>query len=329
MTTPTRPSTATGISKRTSEPMTIDEHLAAYGLREFDDARAHRRWMRRRIGPEIADTIDQNAEAFSDHHILEAQERLYGALGRPGVFGPASSSRFGAMRASAGEVLPYLPVTGAMLDLGCGPGHLTSWYARHSPNSTITGCDREPAFIDWATADATRLGIGNVTYVVADVTIGIPAGPFELVVSTQSVADADAESVVAQYGGGDSPHDDPPGPDDGPRARALRMIAGALGKDGTYLAIEPLPTADDMRRFVSEATGAGLVLSFLGFTPFDVFGQPHAYPVAVFRRRDDIEEECIGAGAPLPDVDIGAAYVQAVIDHLPHVRRGHASGDAG
>lgn len=327
MTTTTRPSTPTAISKPTSEPMTIDEHLAAYGLREFDDARAHRRWMRHRIGPETSDTIDQNADAFSDHHILEAQERLYGILARPGVFGPASSSRFGAMRASAGEVLPYLPVTGAMLDLGCGPGHLTSWYARQSPSATITGCDREPAFIAMATSDATRLGIGNLTYVVADVTKGIPVGPFELVVSSQSVADADAESVVAQYGGGDSPHDDPPGPDDGPRARALRMIARALGKDGTYLAIEPLPTADDMRRFVSEATGAGLILSFLGFTPFDVFGQPHAYPVAVFRRRGDLEEECIGAGAPLPDVDIGAVYVQAVTDHLPHVRQGHACAE--
>ena len=328
MTTTTRPSTATGISKPTSEPASIDTHLAAYGLREFDDARAHRRWMRRKVGPEIADTIDQYAEAFSDHHILEAQERLYEALAQPGVFGPATSSRFGAMRASAGEVLPYLPVTGAMLDLGCGPGHLTSWYARQSPSATITGCDREPAFIDWATADATRLGIENVTYVVADVTRGIPAGPFELIVSTQSVADADAESVVAQYGGDDSPHHDPSGLDDGPRARTLRMIAGALGPQGTYLAIEPLPTPDAMRAFVSEAAAAGLVLSFLGFTPFDVFGQPHAYPVAVFRRRDDLEEECIGAGAPLPDVDIGAAYVQAAIDHLPHVRQGHASGDA-
>ena len=324
MTTTTRASTATGISKPTSEPASIDTHLAAYGLREFDDARAHRRWMRRKVGPEIADTIDQYAEAFSDHHILEAQERLYEALAQPGVFGPATSSRFGAMRASAEEVLPYLPVTGAMLDLGCGPGHLTSWYARQSPRATITGCDREPAFITMATSDATRLGIENVTYVVADVTKDIPAGPFELVVSTQSIADADAESVVAQYGGGDSPHDDPPGPDDRPRARALRMIAGALGPQGTYLAIEPLPTADDMRRFVSEATGAGLILSFLGFTPFDVFGQPHAYQVAVFRRRDDIEEDAAAAGTRLREIDLDASYRQAVIDHLPHLLGRHA-----
>ena len=56
--------------------MTIDTHLGAYGLREFDDARAHRRWMRRKIGPEIADTIDQNAEAFSDHRIVEAHTPL-------------------------------------------------------------------------------------------------------------------------------------------------------------------------------------------------------------------------------------------------------------
>ena len=33
MTTTTRPSTATGISKATSEPASIDTHLAAYGLR--------------------------------------------------------------------------------------------------------------------------------------------------------------------------------------------------------------------------------------------------------------------------------------------------------
>ena len=229
MTTTTRTSTATAISKPTSEPVTIDTHLAAYGLREFDDARAHRRWMRRKIGPEIADTIDQYAEAFSDHRILEAQERLYAALARPGVFGPASSSRFGAMRASAEEVLPYLPVMGAMLDLGCGPGHLTSWYARQSPSATITGCDREPAFIDSATSDATRLGIENVTYVVADVTKGIPAGPFELIVSTQSVADADAESVVAQHGGDDSPHHEPSGSDG--LAPIYRTVMG-LGADG-------------------------------------------------------------------------------------------------
>ncbi len=260
MTTTTRPSATTAITKPTSEPVTIDTHLAAYGLREFDDARAHRRWMPRKIGPEIADTIDQNAEAFSDHRILEAHERLYEALARPGVFGPASSSRFGAMRASAEEVLPYLPVTGAMLDLGCGPGHLTSWYARQSPSATITGCDREPALIDMATSDAARLGIENVTYVVADVTKGLPAGPFELIVSTQSVADADAESVVAQYGGDDGTHHDPSGPDDEPRARTLRMIADALGPQGTYLAIEPLPTPDAMRAFVvrslSRRTGA-------------------------------------------------------------------------
>lgn len=324
MTSGTRPSRATGSSKPISEPMTIDSHLATYGLREFDDARAHRRWMRRKIGPEISDTIDQNAEAFNGYRTLEAQERLYEALARPGVFGPASSSRFGAMRASAEEILPYLPVTGAMLDLGCGPGHLTSWYARQSPRAAITGCDREPAFIAAATSDASRLGIENVTYVVADVTKAIPAGPFELIASTQSVADADAEPVVDHYGGEDRPHHDPSGPDDGPRARTLRMIAGALGPQGTYLAIEPLPTPDAMRAFVSEAAAAGLVLSFLGFTPFDIFGQPKAYPVAVFRRRVDLEAETAASGTTLRVIDLEASYRQAVIDHLPHLLGGHA-----
>jgi len=154
-------------------------------------------------------------------------------------------------------------------------------------------------------------------------------GPFELVVSTQSVADADAVSVVAEYGGDDSPHHDPSGLDDGPRARTLRMIAGALGPQGTYLAIEPLPTPDAMRAFVSEAAASGLVLSFLGFTPFDPFGQPRGYPVAVFRRRSDVEADAVAAGTTLPEIDIEGAYLQAVIDHLPHLLRGHADGADG
>jgi len=107
------------------------------------------------------------------------------------------------------------------------------------------------------------------------------------------------------------------------------MIAGALGPQGTYVAIEPLPTPDAMRAFVSEAAGAGLILSFLGFTPFDVFGQPHAYPVAVFRHRDDIEEETAASGTTLRVIDLEASYGQAVIDHLPHLLGGHADGANG
>lgn len=80
-------------------------------------------------------------------------------------------------------------------------------------------------------------------------------------------------------------------------------------------------------RSLSEASAAGLVLSSLGFTPFDIFGQPKAYPVAVFLRRGDLEADAAASGTTPPEIDIEASYPQAEIDHLPYLLRGHACAE--
>jgi len=67
------------------------------------------------------------------------------------------------------EIGQYLPVQGRVLDLGCGFGLFSLYYASVYPGLTIEGFDLNPRRILMARAAALRLGLGNVRYEVGDV----------------------------------------------------------------------------------------------------------------------------------------------------------------
>src|SRR5882724_6387883 len=67
------------------------------------------------------------------------------------------------------EVGQYLPSRGRVLDLGCGFGLFSLYYASVLPALTVEGFDLNPRRIEMARAAARRLGLGNVRYEVGDV----------------------------------------------------------------------------------------------------------------------------------------------------------------
>ena len=67
------------------------------------------------------------------------------------------------------EIGQYLPARGRVLDLGCGFGLFSLYYASAHPALTVEGFDRNPRRIEMARAAARRLGLGNVRYEVGDV----------------------------------------------------------------------------------------------------------------------------------------------------------------
>jgi len=68
------------------------------------------------------------------------------------------------------EVGQYLPRRGRVLDLGCGFGLFSLYYASVRPEIEIEGIDLNPRRIAMARRAAARLGLGNAHYEVGNAT---------------------------------------------------------------------------------------------------------------------------------------------------------------
>ena len=66
------------------------------------------------------------------------------------------------------EIGQYLPARGEVLDMGCGFGLFSLYFASLAPGRRITGVDLDAKRIDAARHSASKLGLGNVTYEACD-----------------------------------------------------------------------------------------------------------------------------------------------------------------
>ena len=77
--------------------------------------------------------------------------------------------RFGILRQRfLDEIGQYLPDEGPVLDIGCGFGLFSLYYAASGPRRFVRGLDRDGRRIALARRAASRLGIDNVAYTEGD-----------------------------------------------------------------------------------------------------------------------------------------------------------------
>jgi len=78
-------------------------------------------------------------------------------------------ARFAIMRQRfLDEIGQYLPPTGVVLDIGCGFGLFSLYYAATGPNRLVRGVDFNRSRIAMARRAAGRLGLSNVSYEEGD-----------------------------------------------------------------------------------------------------------------------------------------------------------------
>ena len=113
-------------------------------------------------------------------------------VGNAGVYDALTRLLLGSLYGRiAADVAAGAPAGSRVLDVGCGPGHLSTRLAdRHGLQ--VTGLDLDPAMIGRASARAAaRPGDGDQhrpSFVVGDVaSLAFPDGSFDLVVSTLSM----------------------------------------------------------------------------------------------------------------------------------------------
>lgn len=114
--------------------------------------------------------------------ILIGDAAAYDAMSRL-IFG----SFFGPI---AADIAAIGPKGARVLEVGCGPGHLSVRLARRHSLDT-TGLDLDPAMIERARANAEQAGEGDErrpSFLVGDVaSVPFPDGTFDLAVSTMSM----------------------------------------------------------------------------------------------------------------------------------------------
>ena len=114
--------------------------------------------------------------------VLMADAAVYDTVGRF-LLGPF-------VRRVAADVADATPDGARVLEVGCGPGHLSVRLARRH-GLEVTGLDLDPAMIARARANADRPGYGDgrrPQFVVGDVaSLAFPDRSFDLVVSTLSM----------------------------------------------------------------------------------------------------------------------------------------------
>jgi SAM-dependent methyltransferase len=125
-------------------------------------------------------------------------------IGHTGVYDTLSRLLLGPLiDGIAADVAAVAPDGAQVLEVGCGPGHLSIRLARHG--FAVTGLDLDPAMIDRARANADRPGNSDQrrpTFLVGDVAaLAFPDRSFDLVVSTLSMHHwADPTAGLAEIG---------------------------------------------------------------------------------------------------------------------------------
>ncbi len=92
------------------------------------------------------------------------------------------SHRWRTVDNSAAYLIPHLRPGQQVLDVGCGPGTITTDLARRVAPGSVVGIDNHPAPLEEARAEAQRLDVRNVSFAVADVyNLGFPDDTFDVV----------------------------------------------------------------------------------------------------------------------------------------------------
>ena len=145
----------------------LHSHLAAWGLRQFTSDEAYFQWQRETLSPAEFTALHRNAEQKRSGSSVD-EVSFYDAAAHPNVLPVLYSQRYDYYLAIGSRVADRIGDARSILDVGCGVGILTTFYASQHPDKNFVGIDRSPASIARAQEQTKVFGLTNVRFECLD-----------------------------------------------------------------------------------------------------------------------------------------------------------------
>ena len=179
------------MTRTTSEQVTqqaLRAHLAWWGLRHVESDAAYFAWQREVFTSQELATLHQHIEAKrTARDGPSADIAFYDLTAQPRSVPALYSQRYEYYLQVGSRVVPHLDGASSVLDVGCGIGILTTFYAQQHPNCAVLGVDRSPASIDLARQQGQKLGLTNLRFECLDIDQETFADEFDLIITTHTL----------------------------------------------------------------------------------------------------------------------------------------------
>lgn len=170
----------------------LHSHLAWWGLRPFTSDEAYFQWQREALSPDEIATLHRQVEQKRRGSSAD-EVAFYDATAHPNILPVLYSQRYDYYLAIGQRVADRIGEARSILDVGCGVGILTTFYARQHPDKSFLGIDRSPVSIARAQEQAQALGLANVRFDCLDLDRAAPSGSYELILATHALLQAEQD----------------------------------------------------------------------------------------------------------------------------------------
>ena len=171
----------------------IEQHLAQWGLRPFDEEEAYDVWQRQTLSGHHLLGLQQAAQRRSDESDARADRDFYDLVASPDILPIVYSQRYGYYQTLGPAIAKCLEGAHRVMDVGCGVGILTTWYAACFPDITFLGVDRSLKSIEAARQVAQSLHLSNVSFEPCEIPQQAIPGGFGTIVSTQTLFQSESD----------------------------------------------------------------------------------------------------------------------------------------
>ncbi len=173
----------------------LHSHLAWWGLRPFTSDDAYFQWQREALSPDEIATLHRQVEQKRRGSSAD-EVAFYDATAHPNILPVLYSQRYDYYLAIGQRVADRIGEASSILDVGCGVGILTTFYAKQYPDKTFVGIDRSPLSIARAQEQAQALGLTNVRFDCLDFDQTFPASSCELILATHALLQAEQDPGI-------------------------------------------------------------------------------------------------------------------------------------